>query len=617
MSRAAATLQSALQALQQGRGKQACEMLLPLAQREPRSAEIAFACASALVATSQSERAAFFFDRASQLAAGDAATQTTIAQTCIQAALATQAIAAAKRAIAARPTHPLAHMLLARATKLLAMQDAYERGLAILRAAVEAFPTDTELRTELAGWLFAVGRADECLVHARVAVAAEGGGLGSGGEKGGTPIDRGLASGLASRINYAERESPDSILAAHRVAGAAIADAAPRLPTLPPRTRDAAQPITIGLVSPNFHRHSVSYFLRPILRHLDRQRFRVLAYADHPPGGQPDEVTREFSALTQGWCDSTSMSDEALATRIRADAVDVLIDLAGHTAGDRLGVFAARAAPVQVTAIGYPNTTGVPNMDWRLVDAITDPPSAESHATELLMRLPGCFLCYSPGPESDVPPVASAPCSRDATAPITFGSFNTQIKATPGTLDLWARILDGLSGSRLVLKNHVLNGQAEASFIRHEFQARGIAPERLTLRGVTAGRREHLEAYADVDIALDTFPYHGTTTTCEALLMGVSVITRAGDRHASRVGVSLLEAVGLQEFIARDADEFVRHAVTLASDRPRLASLRSELRPRLLASSLCDERAYADRFAKAIEHAWADHAKSPDPTRRQ
>lgn len=611
MSRAAATLQSALQALQQGQGEQACSMLLPLAQREPRNAEIAFACASALVAVKQIERAAYFFDRASQLSAGDAATQSTIAETCIKASLVTPAIAAAKRAVAAEPDLAHAHVLHARAAKLLQVSDAYERGLAILRAATEAWPRNAELHAELAKWLFAVGRADECLTHARAAVFSATAAIDTAGGSD-VPIDRGLACGLASHINYAEHETPESILVAHRAAGAAIAAAAPVLPPLQQRLRNSARPITIGLVSPNFHRHSVSYFLRPILRHLDRQRFRVLAYADHPPGGQPDEVTSEFRELTQGWCDTTSLSDEALATRVREDAVDVLIDLAGHTAGDRLGVFAARAAPVQITAIGYPNTTGVPNMDWRLVDALTDPPGFESHASERLLQMSqsgrGCFLCYTPGPEAEVPPAPPPPCTRDASAPITYGSFNTQIKVTPGTLDTWARLLHAVTGSRLVLKNHVLNAPAEANFIRHEFKTRGIAPERLTLRGVTAGRREHLEAYADVDIALDTFPYHGTTTTCEALLMGVPVITRAGDRHASRVGVSLLSAVGLQEFIARDADDFIRLAATLTADRPRLASLRSELRPRLLSSPLCDAKAYAARFAQAIEHAWSSHA---------
>jgi predicted O-linked N-acetylglucosamine transferase (SPINDLY family) len=254
---------------------------------------------------------------------------------------------------------------------------------------------------------------------------------------------------------------------------------------------------------------------------------------------------------------------------------------------------------VQVTWLGYPDTTGLETMDYRLTDALADPPGTTEHLhTEQLVRLPDGAWCFHP--RADAPAVSTGPVAH--TGHVTFGCFNAQPKITTPLLQLWADLLRGVPGARLFLKNRSLSDAATQQRLRTVLADCGIAPERLQLAGYAPRPDEHLAAYGRVDIALDTFPYHGTTTTCEALWMGVPVVTLAGKTHASRVGVSLLSRVGLTELVAETAEDYVRLATELASDLPRLAELRRTLRPRMAASPLTD----APRFARAIEAAYRD-----------
>jgi predicted O-linked N-acetylglucosamine transferase (SPINDLY family) len=259
---------------------------------------------------------------------------------------------------------------------------------------------------------------------------------------------------------------------------------------------------------------------------------------------------------------------------------------------------------VIVTAIGYPNTTGLPAVDWRVVDSITDPPGAEAYCTERLLRLDPCFLCYRP------PDLAVEP-SMPAAEPITFGSFNNSAKIGAECTALWARVLQAVPGSRLLMKSQTLADPAVQESIRRRLGEGGIAEDRVELISQSSTRAEHLALYGRVHVALDSVPYNGTTTTCEALWMGVPVVALRGDRHASRVAASLLTAAGHPEWVAEDTDGFVRIASALVADMPRLALIRTSLRDELRDSPLLDAKAYAQRFHSAIRGCWREWCESP------
>jgi predicted O-linked N-acetylglucosamine transferase (SPINDLY family) len=255
---------------------------------------------------------------------------------------------------------------------------------------------------------------------------------------------------------------------------------------------------------------------------------------------------------------------------------------------------------VQITALGYPATTGLPAIDYRLTDATADPAGQEAVHSERLLRLPGCFLCYLP-PE---PASASAPGPVINNGFVTFGSFNNLVKINAGVVALWSKLLQSVPGSRLLIKNPSLSDRATADLYAGLFQQHGIASERVTLLGLTPTLEQHLNTYRLIDIALDTFPYNGTTTTCEALYMGVPVITLAGRSHAGRVGASLLTTLGMDELIAATPEDYLARAGALAQDTDRLSGLRETLRERLRASPLCDGAAYARKIERTYREAW-------------
>jgi protein O-GlcNAc transferase len=287
---------------------------------------------------------------------------------------------------------------------------------------------------------------------------------------------------------------------------------------------------------------------------------------------------------------------------IRSDAPDILIDLAGHTGmTNRLPLFARRLAPVQITYLGYPNTTGLKAMDYRFTDALADPVGeSDRFATEKLVRFSSTAWTYQPSTEA--PDLSGT--QLDASAPVTFGCFNTLSKITDSMLRLWSRILNEVPSSRLLLKGAGLEHSAVRARYLERFRRLEMPIERVELVGRTPDTASHLALYRRVNVALDTFPYHGTTTTCEALWMGVPVVTLAGDQHMSRVGVSLLTAIGRPEWITCHPDEYVQAAVTLAKDRAKLQSLRDGLRGELARSPLLDHAGQSERFATALRECW-------------
>lgn len=368
-----------------------------------------------------------------------------------------------------------------------------------------------------------------------------------------------------------------------------------RAPAAFSNVRDPDRRLRVGYLSPDFRAHSVAFFLEPLLAAHDRTCVEVTCYANL---AQPDPMTHRLRGRADRWRDVWHLDDNRLSELIRNDGIDILVDLAGHTANNRLGVFGMRSAPVQVTWLGYPNTTGLREMDYRLTDEWADPPGpSDSLHTEKLVRLPHGFLCYAPLGDCDV---ALSPASANGF--VTFGCFNSSAKMNERVFDVWCNILADIPDARLLLKSRQLDSPVWQQRFIESFERRGIQPARIELRGHASTLNEHLATYDRVDISLDTFPYNGTTTTCEALWMGVPVVALAGDRHAGRVGVSLLHGLGLDELIAATPDDYRRVAVTLARDPGRLVAYRSTLRTRLLHAPLTD----AAGFARDIEAAYRD-----------
>ena len=376
--------------------------------------------------------------------------------------------------------------------------------------------------------------------------------------------------------------------------------------------RERKRKLRVGYVSADFRDgHPLTYFIAPVLRAHDRHHFSVVCYSSVT---NPDAGTQRIAAMVDEWRNIRGVSDEAAAAMIRADQIDVLVDLGGHCGGSRLLAFAHKPAPIQVSWLGYPDTTGLVTMDYRLTDEIADPPGAsERFHTEQLVRPAGGFLCYEP-PVSDLA-VSALPAWFSAG--VTFGSFQYPAKITADVIATWARILQRVPDSELLL-HHCFSDYfdprgAVRNRIESSFAAHGIAPGRLRFAG-SLPLRQHLELHAQVDIALDTFPYNGTTTTCESLWMGVPVVTLEGRTHAGRVGKSILTRVGLSDLVAADKGRYVELAIGLAGDLDRLARLRASLRPTMAESPLLDAHTFTrgvEREYRAMWAAWCDELSTP------
>lgn len=405
--------------------------------------------------------------------------------------------------------------------------------------------------------------------------------------------------------------SPEALFAEHVAYGRTVeavhaAAAAPRADGVgrEPRVADGAipgatRPLRLAILSPDLREHSCAYFLEPMLEHLPAGEFEVFLYHDH---FREDEVSRRLAARAAKWRNFIGQPAEAVEAAIRADAPDILVDLAGHTGmSNRLPLFARRLAALQVTYLGYPDTTGLAAMDVRLTDGIADPEgTADRWVTEKLARFSSCAWSYRP-PDA-APPVAPSPVL--AQGRVTFGSFNSVGKITDRTLACWARILAQVPGARLLLKGEGFAASEEREQFLARLKRAGFAPEAVDLVERTPDTASHLALYGRVDVALDTSPYNGTTTTCEALWMGVPVVTLTGDRHVARVGTSLVTAAGHPEWAAASEADFERIAVELASGPERLAAIRTRLRADLGSGPLLDHAGQARRWAATLQAEW-------------
>jgi len=359
--------------------------------------------------------------------------------------------------------------------------------------------------------------------------------------------------------------------------------------------------LRVGYVSPHFREYPAARFFEPLLAGHDRRSFTLFCYSDV---ARPDAVTARLRAYGDAWRDIAGLADDRVRQLVRQDRIDILVDLAGHLANTRLPLFARKPAPVQVSYLGYPDTTGVRTIDYRITDEWHDPfdsaqdappGTSEAYHTEELIRLPRSCWSYVPG--DDLPPAGGLPAA--STGGITFGVMNRLVKVTPRMMALWGRILAAVPHSRLMVL--VARGVEAEPSVCERFGAAGIDTGRLVFVAHRP-RREYLELFNQVDVGLDTLPYAGMTTTCDGLWMGVPTVTLAGQAHVSRTGVSLLSAVGLPELIARTQEQYIETAVGLASDLPRLAALRARLREQVERSALADGAG----LAAAIEAAYRD-----------
>jgi protein O-GlcNAc transferase len=471
--------------------------------------------------------------------------------------------------------------LLRRQLRLEEAEDAFRRAIA-------AQPGHASAYRMLGEVLLAQCRADEAFDLYRVA-------------RRDCPKDFGLESAELFALCASERISDAELFARHAAFGKRIEGAYPP-PTRPFRNaRDRRRRLRIGYLSGDFRYHVVTLFMLPVLERHDRCAYEVFCYSTTD---MKDGYTRQVSARAGVWRDATGFSDVQLAEAIAADEIDILVDLAGHSGISQLATLSRRPAPVQATWLGYLNTTGLTRIQYRISDPFADPPGiTDRYHTEALIRLPHSQWCYRPFLS---PPVAATPpCAKKGV--VTFGAFHQAMKISPATRRLWARILEETADSRLLVMG-VPAGRAEDE-LRRDLTKPGIAADRITTVAYSS-LQDYLRRFDAVDIALDTTPYSGGTTTCDALWMGVPVVTVPGSRSVSRSATSVLSTVGLTEWIAEDAEDYVRLAVRFAGQRERLAELRGSLRDRMRASPLMDEERFTRDLEQAYRQMWGDWCDS-------
>lgn len=404
--------------------------------------------------------------------------------------------------------------------------------------------------------------------------------------------DASYASSAAMSALYSDQMSAQEVADLHRQLFAPLGEGA-RAKDSFVRPPLAGRRLKLGIVSADFHhQHPVNIFMQPVLRELDTSKFEVFMYFT---GVSHDEQTLLARSRVAHWVECSVLNNVQLAKRIDADGIDVLLDMAGHTGQQRMELFGKRAAPVQVTYLGYPGSTGVPNIDWMLGDAVVTPEGSDSLYSEQVWRLPGSVFCFAP--EEDYPfPTFTA---QHAQRPLTFGSFNNATKLTPHTLRLWARVLAAVPQARMVLRAPSFSDEGAVRSFSERLSALGVDLSRIEFRG-PVGLTVMMAEYADIDIALDTAPYNGGTTTLQAMWMGVPVVTLQGAHFVSRMGASFMTAAGLPEWVAQDDDGYVAIAKKMATNREVLLALKQGLRVRLQSQPAWDVAAHVRALETAL-----------------
>ncbi len=457
-------------------------------------------------------------------------------------------------------------------------------GIECISRAIEIDPKCAEAYINRANALGMQGLIEEAIADYRMALALK-------------PELKLARMNLLFMLNFSSNYTNADIVDEHRQFGESIERNFLSRPEHAVVARHNNERLRIGYVSSDFYTHSVAYYVDPVLENHDHSKFEIFAYYANSIN---DEYTKRLKGHCDNWRNVSALDDQDLEQLIRDDEIDILIDLSGYTANSRIQVFARKPAPVQIAWIGYPNTTGLSHMDYRLTDIISDPVGTDELYTEKLYRLSDNFSVYQP--PQQCPDVVDSPCVNSGV--ITFGSFNNFSKTNPFVIKLWSRLLTEIPSSRLLLKNAAFGDRGMQERVHNAFSEFGIHKDRLILLGSDPEKLAHFERYGQVDIGLDPFPYNGTTTTCEALWMGVPVVTLAGSSHRARVGTSLLTHLGRQEWIAETVDEYVLIARKLASDCGALQGIRQKLRTEMQASPLTDAETFTAQLEKAYRDIW-------------
>ena len=475
------------------------------------------------------------------------------------------------------PKHHVAWKILSSVSKIAGRLD---DSLVAGQYSVQLAPQDADAHFNLGNTLKDLGRLEEAVASYNSAIELQ--------------VD--LADAYSNKnfsLNYLSSGSPSFIFEQHLAFGKNFGGLQNKSLSGLRSDVGTGNRLRVGYVSGDFRKHSVAYFFEPLLQHHNSNLVETFCYYNNAP---IDEITKRLMATSDHWRSIVGVTDSDAANLIKNDKIDILVDLSGHTAKNRLLVFARKPAPIQVTWLGYANTTGLSEIDYRFTDLIADPiGEADELHSETLVRLANGFQCYK-GNEA-VHSNNELPFKRQGH--ITLGSFNALIKLTPEVIKVWSNILHALPKSCLVLKAKQL--QHHASYYTECFKQEGIAEDRIKLYGLLPSMEDHLELYNAIDIGLDPFPFNGATTTCEALWMGVPVITLLGDRHAGRVGASILTNVGLTDFIAQDIDGYIQLVVEMAAKTNYLQEIRKGLRERMQRAPLCDGRSFASDVESAYQ----------------
>ena len=582
-------------------------------QALPGSATLHFLLGNALLVASESDAALESYRHAIGLRPDHAEAHAAVAEILRSTGQLEQAAAHLQRVVAFRPADFNALLKFGIA---LGSLDRVEAAIEVLRRAVAIDPSSAAALSTLGSLYAAHRRSDEAIAQYRLALAADEkhafayAGLGVEMNDQGHPEEAVKYMRRAVELDPGNLESHSSMLflqsflasptdyldEARRYGAKVAASALPFAFEAPPANAEAPV-LRVGFVSGDLRAHPVAEFLEGVLAQLDRARIEPFAYVT---SSRQDEVTARLRPHFAGWVSIVGMNDESAARRIRDDGIQVLIDLAGHTANNRLPVFAWRPAPVQVTWLGYLASTGLSTIDYVLADRVSISEARQVQFSEKVWYLPNSLYCFTvPEAAPEVGPLPALDSGQ-----VTFGSFQRMNKVSDGTLAVWGRIIEGVPGARIRLQNKQLGDPRARPRIIERLQRFGIPSDRLILAGPVPSRSEYLAGHGQVDIVLDTFPYPGITTTCEALWMGVPTLTLAGDSLLSGQGASLLHCVGLDDWVASDLDDYVHRAVSHAADLNQLAVLRAGLRGRARRSPLFDTPRFARDLEDGLHEMW-------------
>ena len=573
----------AIQHHQAGRLQAAEQIYQLVLQAEPNNADATHLLGLAAHQMGKHEVAIEYIGRAIGLQGNEALLHNNLGEAYRALLRIPEAVACYRRALELKPNFVEAHSNLGVVCKDRGNLD---EAIACFRRALELKPDYAEVHNNLGAAFKERGNLDEAVACYRRALELK-------------PGYAGTHSNLVLALQYCTGVSLATLAEAHAEFDRRHAAPLGGASVQHENVRDRHARLRLGFVSRDLGRHPVGCFLVRVLENLGQEQQETICYSDRVV---KDDWTHRLQAVATQWRDVAGISDQRLAEQIRADRIDILFDLAGHTAHNRLLTFARKPAPIQITWLGYVGTTGLRAMDYILADRHLIPAEAEPYYCEKVLRMPEDYACYNPPTEAPAP--GSLPAMERGH--VTFGSFNNLCKITPQVVEVWSGILHRVSQSRLVIRYRGLDDTGTRQRFIGLFADQGIAGDRVDLLGWSPFATR-MELYQQIDIGLDPFPYSGATTTCDALWMGIPVITCPDETFASRQSLTHILAVGLKELVARDLADYIERAVALATDQSRLVGMRAGLRERMAASPLCDGKRFATNFASLLHDVW-EHA---------